>query len=183
MITTANYIIKVCPDNGETYIFEYDAPDVWLALEEFWHEDWNESLSDLPMNTEWPMDVYAMDNGRVIKTYKFKFCIATFHGFFDHGRCALNEFAEHIKREGVEPANDVTSFMFYMWNAWCEDECREVFKENFYPHFWNKWCECCERYGTRGASERFYAELSDANRNKLVKRALEVYEGNHDKRH
>jgi hypothetical protein len=28
-----------------------------------------------------------------------------------------------------------------------------------------------------GAAERFYAELSESNRNKLVSRAIEVYDG------
>lgn len=42
MVTTANYIVKVRPQNGETYIFEYETPDVWTALEEFWHEDWDD---------------------------------------------------------------------------------------------------------------------------------------------
>ena len=34
--------------------------------------------------------------------------------------------------------NAVSSFFYYMWNAWCEEECRTVFKE-MHPHFWEKW--------------------------------------------
>ncbi len=75
--------------------------------------------------------------------------------------------------------NDVTSFMFYMWNRWCEEECRKVFgKDDFWPHFWKKWCSAYDRMnGPRGATEVFYAELSNNNRDKLVKRALECYDG------
>jgi hypothetical protein len=79
--------------------------------------------------------------------------------------------------------NQVTAFMFYMWNAWCEEECKLVWKDDFWPHFWNKWCHFCEEHSRFGAVEEFYAELSNDNRNKLVQRALEVYEGNHDKRY
>lgn len=34
--------------------------------------------------------------------------------------------------------NAVSSYFYYMWNTWCEEECRTVFKE-MYPHFWEKW--------------------------------------------
>lgn len=91
--------------------------------------------------------------------------------------------------KAMEPAapekfqNGVTSFFFYMWNAWCEDECKKVFgKDDFYPHFWKKWCYSCDMHNRFGAVEHFYAELSDGNRDKLVRRALEVYDGNHEKK-
>ena len=35
--------------------------------------------------------------------------------------------------------NIVTSFFFYMWNAWGEEECKIVFG-NMSGHFWEKWC-------------------------------------------
>ena len=53
--------------------------------------------------------------------------------------------------------NAVSSFFYYMWNAWSEEECRTVFKE-MYPHFWEKWSLMTDK-GVFGASERFYAEL------------------------
>lgn len=31
--------------------------------------------------------------------------------------------------------NAVSSYFYYMWNTWCEEECKTVFKE-MYPHFW-----------------------------------------------
>ena len=65
--------------------------------------------------------------------------------------------------------NAVSSFFYYMWNAWCEEECRTVFKE-MHPHFWEKWSLMTDK-GIFGAAERFYAELTDRYREKLVERA------------
>ena len=74
--------------------------------------------------------------------------------------------------------NDVTSFFYYMWNKWSEEECRIAFKDGDYKHFWNKWCQAYDELGgPRGAAEYFYMMLSDTNRDKLVKRALECYDG------
>ena len=65
-----------------------------------------------------------------------------------------------------------------MWNRWSEEECKVVFKDDHYPHFWNKWCEAYDTMkGPRGAAELFYMMLSYTNRNKLVARALECYDG------
>lgn len=74
--------------------------------------------------------------------------------------------------------NDVTSFFFYMWNRWDKAECRRVFAGDDYNHFWDKWCHACKRMnGASGAAEVFYAELSNGNRTKLVRRACECYDG------
>ena len=62
--------------------------------------------------------------------------------------------------------NAVSSYFYYMWNTWCEEECKTVFKE-MYPHFWEKWSLMTDK-GVFGASERFYAELTDRYREKLV---------------
>ena len=74
--------------------------------------------------------------------------------------------------------NDVTSFFFYMWNAWCKEECEKAFEKSQceWQHFWNKWCAFYNQYGSDGAIPRFYAELSDYNRDLLVKRATELYD-------
>lgn len=84
-----------------------------------------------------------------------------------------------MKPQPEKPKNDVTSFFYYMWNAWCEEECKKAFSApgNNWQHFWNKWCGICEKHSVYGAAERFYAELSLKNRNLLVERATEVYEG------
>ena len=78
-------------------------------------------------------------------------------------------------------SNDVTSFFYYMWNRWSEKECQTVWKGENWQHFWDKWCGICKAYGSHGAAERFYAELSDNNRDKLVARAVEFYDGMNEK--
>ena len=71
--------------------------------------------------------------------------------------------------------NAVSSFFYYMWNAWCEEECKIVYG-NMYRHFWEKWSMMTDK-GIFGASERFYAELTDHYREKLVERAVSLYDG------
>ena len=96
----------------------------------------------------------------------------------EQSRTGLNS----AEREQVSTkCNQVTAFMFYMWNAWCESECRLVWKDGNWKHFWDKWCGICKAYGTYGAAERFYAELSHGNRNLLVQRAVECFEGDEPK--
>lgn len=70
--------------------------------------------------------------------------------------------------------NIVSSFFYYMWNAWGEQECRTVFGP-MHKHFWEKWCHCADR-DLHGAAERFYAELSTPNRRLVVERACELYD-------
>ena len=210
MKTTANYLLIAYVD-GEQYHFEYeDCGDMWEALEEFWHEDWEPEFARLKEQC-FAVDVLATDEGKVIKRYEVAFEMSYFHHFFDHGHITLNEFSKAIlkiredldaqkpdkkndnvqcstpkgSRTGsenevamvnVQYKNDVTSFFYYMWNKWSEEECKEVFKSDYYPHFWSKWCEAYDAmHGPRGAAELFYMMLSDTNRNKLVARALEVY--------
>ena len=72
-------------------------------------------------------------------------------------------------------ANAVSSFFYYMWNAWSEDECKVVYGE-MYRHFWGKWSQMTDK-GAFGAAERFYAELTDHYREKLVERAVSLYDG------
>ena len=66
----------------------------------------------------------------------------------------------------LQAENAVSSFFFYMWNAWSEEECKAVYG-NMYPHFWEKWCVATDK-GTFGAAERFYLELSEDSRRLLV---------------
>ena len=77
--------------------------------------------------------------------------------------------------------NQVTSFMFYMWNEWSKEECEKAFAEKAtcgWTHLWNKWVSACNNNPSRwGAVEEFYAELSDTNRDILVSYILTVYKG------
>ena len=40
--------------------------------------------------------------------------------------------------------NTVSSFFYYMWNAWSEEECKAVYG-GMYPHFWEKWCVATDK--------------------------------------
>ena len=75
----------------------------------------------------------------------------------------------------LDPVNAVSSFHYYMWNAWGEEECKITFG-GAYKHFWEKWNSLASK-SILGAAERFYAELSDNNREMLVNRAVALYDG------
>ena len=71
--------------------------------------------------------------------------------------------------------NAVSSFFYYMWNAWSKEECKVVFGGD-YLHFWEKWNAQAEN-SIYGAAERFYTELSECSRTLLVERAVSLYDG------
>jgi len=75
----------------------------------------------------------------------------------------------------LDPVNAVSSFHYYMWNAWSEEECKITFG-GAYKHFWEKWNSLASK-SILGAAERFYAELSDNNSELLVNRAVALYDG------
>lgn len=71
--------------------------------------------------------------------------------------------------------NAVSSFFYYMWNAWSKEECKIVFG-NMHRHFWDKWSSLAGK-GIFGAAERFFAELSEQYQKQLVERAVSLYDG------
>ena len=71
--------------------------------------------------------------------------------------------------------NIVSSFFYYMWNRWSKAECETVFG-SMAGHFWAKWCGLSSAT-LSGAAERFYAELGNNARDKIVERACELYDG------
>lgn len=75
----------------------------------------------------------------------------------------------------LDPVNAVSSFHYYMWNAWSKEECEITFG-GMYNHFWEKWNSLASK-SIFGAAERFYAELSDTYRELLVNRAVTLYDG------
>ncbi len=81
----------------------------------------------------------------------------------------------------MNKTNIVSSFFYYMWNAWCRDECEKTFGSG-HRHFWEKWCGICEKHSVYAAAERYYAELSDNYREKLVNQACEMYDGSKRKK-
>ena len=71
--------------------------------------------------------------------------------------------------------NAVSSFFYYMWNAWSKEEC-EIVLGGMCKHFWEKWNSFAND-SIFGAAERFYAALSENNRKLLVERAVSIYDG------
>jgi hypothetical protein len=115
---------------------------------------------------------------------------------YESGKDVPADMVRHLcyhldKREGspvylfdIEKSRDkeelretiVSSFFYYMWNAWSKQECEAAFG-NEYLHFWNKWCGICGRHSVLGAAERYYAELGGNYRAMLISRACEMYNG------
>lgn len=71
--------------------------------------------------------------------------------------------------------NDVASFFYYMWNSWCMEECQTVFTTEGWEHFWSKWKYYFQNNNHFGAAEEFFANLDQANQDRIVKRAITLY--------
>jgi len=59
----------------------------------------------------------------------------------------------HFPDESTMEETVVSSFFYYMWNAWSEQECKRVY-EGECRHFWDKWC-CQTESAAYGAAENF----------------------------
>lgn len=67
---------------------------------------------------------------------------------------------------------EVNNFMYYMFNRWCKHEAIVIYGKELGEHIFAKYL----KYMEKGLGElRFYAELDNECRSKLVKRALQVY--------
>lgn len=100
---TSNYLLRAALD-GQEYIYEYDTPNMWSALEEFFHNDWQDDIAGQQGGEFFPFVLYSMENGRLLDCYPFTFNASVFHAFFDHGRTAngtytLDQFDKDIQRE------------------------------------------------------------------------------------
>lgn len=73
------------------------------------------------------------------------------------------------------PFTSISSFFFYMWNSWDENECKLIFGKG-YKHYWSKWCSL-SKPSPYGAAEKFFSELGENARDLLIKRATTLYEG------
>jgi len=107
MIVTANYVLVATVGNQQ-FLFSYEEINVLDTLDAFWHEDWPETISGGQDSGEFPIDVYAMENGKAIRKYEFTFNSCIFNHFFDKGwsadskepgqRYTLDRFAKDIER-------------------------------------------------------------------------------------
>lgn len=68
--------------------------------------------------------------------------------------------------------NEVTYFMWYMYNRWNKEEAIAVFGENLGNHVFGKWCH----YRENGLGDLYwYSELDNECRQKVVDRANYIY--------
>lgn len=183
MTTTANYILKAVV-GGETYLFQYEhCYDAWAALEQFWHEDYPETIANLPDCGTFPIDILSMLEGKVIATMPVTFNCAVFDQFFDKGwsasshepgqRYTLDQFAKDIARK-PDTARDIIA----LWSDWCMDYDDENLWLDYmekHPkghcnrqHLQEKWDYCYEKYGNTAAMQMFWLELDRKNRDILT---------------
>lgn len=177
MITTANYVLRVTMDDSEGFVFQYDTPDRWAALEQFWHEDYPEVLAHRKGSDNLGITVYAMDGSEVIDTYEVPFNAYVFHRFYDHGGMTLDEFVEALgdgnpvrKNDALEKAKENLK----LWSDWCmdwDDEDKWLDYMVKHPkghcnrqHLQEKWDDCYEKYGNKAAMTMFWRELDNDNR-------------------
>lgn len=69
--------------------------------------------------------------------------------------------------------NVVTYFMWYMFNKWDKNEAHKLFGQNLGDHLFGKWVAKGEN--THDQTMSWYADLDKELRNKVVERAIEVY--------
>jgi len=193
MISTETYIIKAVV-GGETYLFQYEhCYDAWAALEQFWHEDYPETIASLPDCGTFPIDILSMLEGKVIATMPVTFNCAVFDHFFDKGwsassqepgqRYTLDQFAKDIAREP-----DTDRDIIALWSDWCMDYDDENLWLDYmvrHPkghcnrqHLQEKWDYCYEKYGSKAAMQMFWRELDYDNRTILTEYITTKYNQN-----
>ena len=64
--------------------------------------------------------------------------------------------------------NEVTNFMYYVYNRWNEYEAEKLFGKDLSSHIWEKFLNQHDKL-------KFYADLDKTCRQKLVDRANEIY--------
>ena len=68
--------------------------------------------------------------------------------------------------------NEVTNFMFYLFNKWCKEEAIRLYGNNLGNHIFNKWVWYRENGGDQ---LEWYANLDNQCQRKIVDRANELY--------
>lgn len=72
--------------------------------------------------------------------------------------------------------NEVECFMYYMYNKWNLSEAKHVFGEDLGTHIYNKWVGKHEY--SHDVTMSWYGDLDTSCRNKIYKRAIELYGNN-----
>jgi hypothetical protein len=69
--------------------------------------------------------------------------------------------------------NEVTNFLFYVYNKWSKEESVRLFGNDLGNHIFNKWVEKHEY--SNDITMSWYADLDKKCRQKIVDRANELY--------
>lgn len=69
--------------------------------------------------------------------------------------------------------NEVSVFMYYMFNYWSFSEAQTVFGVDLGCHLWNKWLESFDL--SNDHTMYWYAELDNECKQKVVERSKALY--------
>lgn len=78
--------------------------------------------------------------------------------------------------------SELDCYLYWMWNVWSEDVCEKMWPNWYDPiygnYMWGKWMNSCQICGGDGvgAAARFYAQVDDAIRRRIVEAAKAYYE-------
>lgn len=69
----------------------------------------------------------------------------------------------------------VSAFVYYMVNHWNRENAGKIFGEVMGKHFFAKWCNLNKAHNEYHATMTLYLEMTDSNRELLVKAALDKF--------
>lgn len=75
----------------------------------------------------------------------------------------------------MDKSSTLDCYLFYMWNKWNEDECKDIFGNGIGANIWRKWQTRAHQCGLTAAPAQLYADLSGSNRKLIVERAVKYY--------
>lgn len=84
----------------------------------------------------------------------------------------------------MDDRKETLSYLIYMANRWCKNECLLIFGSGQFSlgeHIWAKWCEYSSQGGPNAATTRLAYEISEQYFSKIVERACQLYCGRANK--
>lgn len=69
----------------------------------------------------------------------------------------------------------VSRYLYYMWNKWCLRECEDIWPGHMAKHVWDKWLSQCVKHGAFGGAATFWAELDNSSRKALWNHIEQTY--------
>lgn len=75
----------------------------------------------------------------------------------------------------MDKTSELECYLYFMWNAWSKQACKEIFSESCYEHLWLKWMDLAQSDGMIGAAASWYAALDDNKRHIIREAAVNHY--------